>query len=166
MLGEEELAGHLGPHPRPICGRQRRVGRQAGRRVDRRDASGHLEPERADVAIDDLERRPQPGHFLEVASGEVRSFQLLLAQLGQRVQTAAEQALASARRSPGRRRSGRRSRPCRNRSTPQASHPVRCSTTPARCDLSRSRPTPRPAGSDSHTRIPAVSLWMLIVTPT
>ena len=31
MLGQEELAGHLGPHPRPIRGRQRRVGRQAGR---------------------------------------------------------------------------------------------------------------------------------------
>ena len=91
MLGEEELAGHLGPHPRPICSRQRRAGRQAGRRIDRREASGHFEAERADVTINDLERRPQPGRVLEVAWGEIRPFQLLLAQLGQRVQTAAEQ---------------------------------------------------------------------------
>ena len=28
---------------------------------------GHLEPERADITIDDLERRPQPRHVLEVA---------------------------------------------------------------------------------------------------
>ena len=31
MLGEEELPGHLGPHPRPVSGRDRGVGRQAGR---------------------------------------------------------------------------------------------------------------------------------------
>ena len=52
---------------------------------------GHFEPERADDTIDDLERHAQPGHVLEVTRGEVRSFQLLLAELGQRVQTAAEQ---------------------------------------------------------------------------
>jgi hypothetical protein len=33
----------------------------------------------------------QPGYLLEVAFGEVRSFQLLLPQLGQRMQAAAEQ---------------------------------------------------------------------------
>jgi hypothetical protein len=55
------------------------------------NASGDLEPERADDTIDDLERRAQLGHFLEVADSEVRPFQLLLAELGQRVQTAAEQ---------------------------------------------------------------------------
>ena len=38
MLGQEELAGHLGPHPRPISSRQRSVGGQAGRRIDRRDS--------------------------------------------------------------------------------------------------------------------------------
>ena len=91
MLGEEELPGHLGPHPRPICSRQGSVRRQAGRRLDRRDASGDLEPERADLTIDDLERRPEPGRILVVTPGEVRPFQLLLAELGQRVQTAAEQ---------------------------------------------------------------------------
>ena len=67
------------------------AGRQAGRRIDRRDASCHLEPERADVTVNDLERRAQPGHLLVVAWSEVGPFQLLLAQLGQRVQTAAEQ---------------------------------------------------------------------------
>jgi hypothetical protein len=55
MLREEELSGYLGPHPGPIRGWQRRVGRQAGRRMDRRDTFGHLEPERADDTIDDLE---------------------------------------------------------------------------------------------------------------
>jgi hypothetical protein len=91
MLGEEKLAGHLGPHPGPIGSRQPRVRRHAGCAVDRRDAFGHLEPERADVAVDNPERSSKAGRVLQVASGEVRSFQLLLAQLGQRMQTATEQ---------------------------------------------------------------------------
>ena len=91
MLSQEELPGHLGPHPRPIRGRQRRVGRQASRRIDRSKASRDLEPKRADDTIDDPERSSKTGRVLEVADGEIRSFQLLLAQLGQRVQTAAEQ---------------------------------------------------------------------------
>ena len=91
MRRKEELPGHLGPHPRPIRGRQRSAGGQAGCRIDRREAPCHFEAERAEIAINDLERRPQPSHVLEVACGEVRPFQLLLAELGQRVQTAAEQ---------------------------------------------------------------------------
>jgi hypothetical protein len=91
MLGQEELAGYLGPHPCPIGSRQRRAHGQAGCRVDRRDAFGHLEPERADVPFEDLERRAQLGRFLEVADSECWPFKLLLAELGQRVQTAAEQ---------------------------------------------------------------------------
>ena len=67
MLGEEKLAGHLGPRPRPISSRQRRVRRQAGPAVDRGNTFGHLEPERADDTIDDPERRAQLGHCLEVA---------------------------------------------------------------------------------------------------
>ena len=43
------------------------------------------------ITINDLERRPQPGRVLEVADSEVRPFQLLLPELGQRMQTAAEQ---------------------------------------------------------------------------
>ena len=43
------------------------------------------------IAVNDLERRPQPRRILEVLLGEVGSFQLLLPQLGQRMQTAAEQ---------------------------------------------------------------------------
>jgi hypothetical protein len=51
----------------------------------------HLEPERADNTIDDLERHTQTDNILEVTWSEVRSFQPLLAELGQRVQAAAEQ---------------------------------------------------------------------------
>src|SRR5215216_6985731 len=91
MLGQEKLTGHLRPHPGPICSRQRRAHRQTGRAVDRPDAPGHLEPKGADDTINDLERSSKTGRLLEVAWGEVRSFQLLLAELGQRVQTAAEQ---------------------------------------------------------------------------
>ena len=43
------------------------------------------------MAVNDLERRPEAGRLLVVAWGEVGSFQLLLAQFGQRVQAAAEQ---------------------------------------------------------------------------
>jgi hypothetical protein len=91
MLGEEELVGHFGPHLGPICSRQRRVRRKAGSRTGCRDAFGHLEPERADNTIDDLERHTQTDNILEVTWSEVRSFQPLLAELGQRVQAAAEQ---------------------------------------------------------------------------
>ena len=69
MLGHEELPRHLGPHPRPIRSRQRRVGRQPGRLVERGDAFRHLDPERATTPSTDLERRPQPGHVLEVPYG-------------------------------------------------------------------------------------------------
>ena len=152
MLGEEELPGHLGPHPRPISSRQRSAGRQAGRRVDRRDASGHLEPERADVAIDDLERRPQPGRILEVALGEVGSFQLLLSELGQRVQTAAEQRshLLRGHRVAG----GQAVDPVQAGTDP---HPRRLTPfgvvgrQPGMTFLGRIQ-APRPAGSGSHTR--------------
>jgi hypothetical protein len=78
MHCKEELAGRLGPYLGPICSRQRRGGGQAGRRIDRREASRHLEPERADLAINDLERRPKPRHGLKVLIGEVGSFKLLL----------------------------------------------------------------------------------------
>ena len=91
MLGSEELPGHIGPHPGPISSRQRRAGRQAGCRIDRRDAFGHLEPKRADDTINDPERHTQTGHFLEVADCECWPFKLPLAELGQRVQTATEQ---------------------------------------------------------------------------
>jgi len=62
MLGPERLAGYSCPHPGPDCSRQRRLPRQAGCAVDRGKASGDLEPERADDAIDDLERHAQLGH--------------------------------------------------------------------------------------------------------
>jgi hypothetical protein len=91
MLGQKELASHLGPHPRPISGRQRRAHGQARCRIDRREALGHLEAEWADLTINDLERHPQPSRILKVPSGEIWPFKLLLAELGQRVQTATEQ---------------------------------------------------------------------------
>jgi hypothetical protein len=85
MRRQERLPGHVGPHPRPIGSRQRSAGRQAGRAVDGGNAPGDLEPKWADVAVNDLERRPESGHILVVALGEVGSFQLLLTELGQRV---------------------------------------------------------------------------------
>jgi hypothetical protein len=91
MLGTEELPGHLSPHLRPVSRRDRGVGRPSDCRVERRDAVGHLDPKRAQIVVDHLERRPQPGHILKILSGEVGSFKLLLPQLGQRVQAAAEQ---------------------------------------------------------------------------
>src|SRR5215211_133981 len=89
----EELTGHVGPHPRAIRSSNWRVGRQAGRGVDRGNASGDLEPERADITINDPERHPQPGYLLEVTFGEVRPFKLPLPELRQRVQATAEQRL-------------------------------------------------------------------------
>ena len=56
MLSEEEVTSHLGPHSRPISSRHRGAHRQAGCRIDCRDAFRHLELERADVAIIDPER--------------------------------------------------------------------------------------------------------------
>src|SRR5215212_11960270 len=91
MLGEEELPGYFGPHPGPFCSGQGSSRRQAGRRLDRSDAFGDLDAEWADVPINDLERRPEPGRVLVVGFGEVRPLELLLTQLGQRVQAAAEQ---------------------------------------------------------------------------
>jgi len=67
MLGAEKLGGHLGSHPRPISSRQRSAGRKVSRRLDRREASCHFEAERADVPVNDLERRPEPGRTLVIA---------------------------------------------------------------------------------------------------
>jgi hypothetical protein len=91
MLSAEELSCHLSPHPRPVSRRDRGVGRPSDGGVERGDALGHLEPKRAQIVVDDLERRPQPRHILKVLTGEVGPFQLLLPQLGQRMQTAAKQ---------------------------------------------------------------------------
>ncbi len=91
MLGPEELPCHLSPHPRPVSRRDRGVGRPSDCGVERRDALGHLDPKRAQIVVDDLERRPEPRHVLKILSGEVGSLQLLLPQLRQRMQTAAKQ---------------------------------------------------------------------------
>jgi hypothetical protein len=91
MRCQEALTGYLGPHSRPISSRQRSAGGKAGRRPDRREASCHFEAEGADLAVNDLERRPEPGGVLVVAWGEVGSFQLLLSEFGKRVQAAAKQ---------------------------------------------------------------------------
>src|SRR5215218_10968319 len=91
MLSDEEFMGYLSPHPGPVSRRDRGVGRRSDGGVERRDALGHLEAERDQIVVDDLERRPQLGHVLKVPQGEVWSFQLLLPQLRQRVKTAAEQ---------------------------------------------------------------------------
>jgi hypothetical protein len=85
MLGQKELTGHLSPHPRPISSRQRCAHGQAVCAVDCPNAPGHLQPERADDTIDNPERRTKTGRLLIVARGEVRPFQLLLSELGQRM---------------------------------------------------------------------------------
>jgi hypothetical protein len=91
MLGAEELPCHLSSHPRPVSCRDGGVGRQSDGRVERRDASGHLDPKREQIVVDEPEWRSQPRHALKILIGEGRSFQLLLPQLRQRMQAAAEQ---------------------------------------------------------------------------
>jgi hypothetical protein len=58
MLGEEELPGHLSPHPRPVSRRDRGVGRQSDRSIERPDPptaglAGRLGP--LDVVFAELE---------------------------------------------------------------------------------------------------------------
>ena len=117
------------------------------------------------ITINDLERRPQPGRVLEVAFGEVRPFQLLLAELGQRMQTAAEQRshlLRGHRVADG-----------------QAVDPVQAGTDPHPGRLTPFGVVRRQPGVTFLGRVqrrdlpgqvvipgPAVSLWRLIVTPT
>jgi hypothetical protein len=81
MRGEKELQGHLSPHPRPVSRRDRGVGRPSDGGVEPRNALGHLDPERDQIVVDDLERHPQPRHTLKVPQGEVGTLQLLLPQL-------------------------------------------------------------------------------------
>ena len=135
VLGDEELAGHLGPHPRPVSRRDRRVGRQPVARVERRDPLGHLEPERRSVVVDDLERRPQPASHPDspaaVRSGP-SSCCCRSSASGCRPQPNKARICSAVTGSPA---PDRRSRPCRNRPTPRASRRVRCSRTPARCAL-------------------------------
>jgi hypothetical protein len=152
MLGEEELTGHLSPHPRPVSRRDRGVGRPSDGGVERRDALSHLNPKRAQIVVDNLERRPQPRHVLKILSREVGSLQLLLPQLGQRMQTAAKQRSHLLRRH--RVTGGKSVDPIQAGADPhpRGTRPVRCSTTPGLCDPSQSRPTPPPAGSSSHTQ--------------
>jgi hypothetical protein len=73
MLPEEELPGYLSPHPSPVGRRNRGVGRPSDWGVERRDALGHLQPERDQIVVDNLERRPQPRRILKVPYGEVGS---------------------------------------------------------------------------------------------
>ena len=77
MLGAKELPRHLGAHPGPVRRRHRPIPGQTGRLIDGGDPFRDLDPERADVAVEDLERCPEPGHRQEVGVGQVRSFELL-----------------------------------------------------------------------------------------
>jgi hypothetical protein len=63
VLGEEEFPGHLSAHPRPVSRRDRGVGRPSDGHVERRDALGHLELKRAQIIVDDPERRPSRATF-------------------------------------------------------------------------------------------------------
>src|SRR5512132_3694465 len=91
MLSDKELPGYLRANSRPVSRRDRGVGRPSDGGVERRDALGHLDPKRAQIVVYAPERRPQPRRILKLPQGEVGSFQLLLPQLGEWVQTAAEQ---------------------------------------------------------------------------
>jgi hypothetical protein len=86
MLSDKELPSY----PRPVSRRDRGVDRLPDRRIESNNPLGHLNPERRRL-VDDLERCPQPHGVPEVLSSEVGAFQLLEPQLGQRMQTAAEQ---------------------------------------------------------------------------
>jgi hypothetical protein len=72
MLASEKLPRHLGAHVRPICRRDRPVGQLSCWPVPRGNPLRHLDPERADLAGVNLERRAQPGRsprtFLSVKS--------------------------------------------------------------------------------------------------
>jgi hypothetical protein len=91
MLGDKELPGHLSANPSPVPGRHRRITGQTGRLVDGRDPFRDLTPERAHLAIQDLERNPEPGHGQVVDLGEVRPRELLDSLFGEGVHTGAEQ---------------------------------------------------------------------------
>jgi hypothetical protein len=91
MLGGEELTGYLGAKPRPVRSRHRPVAGQSGRLVESGDPPGNFQSEWAHVVLDNLERGTEPGRLLIVAFRKAWPFELLLPELGQRVQTAAEQ---------------------------------------------------------------------------
>ena len=144
----EELPRHLGPDPGPLSRRDRASCRPSDGGVERGDAlaTSTRNGRRSLSTI----LNGDPAATFEILLGEVGSLQRA-AQLGQRMETAAEQ---------GRICSAVTGSPAASPSIPSipepihipVSHPVRCSTTPAQCDPSQSRPTPPPAGSDSHTQ--------------
>ena len=70
MLVSEELPRHLCAHPRPNCRGESSVG-QLLRALSRGNSLRHLDPEGADVAGVDLERRAQPGRRPDVCIGQV-----------------------------------------------------------------------------------------------
>ena len=82
MLGTEELPRDLGADPGPVRRRHRPIPRQTDRLIDGGDPFRDLNPERAHVAVEDLERCPEPGHRQVVGFGQVRPFELLDSLLG------------------------------------------------------------------------------------
>ena len=92
MLVSEELARHLCAHPRPNCSGESSVG-QLLRRLSRGNSLRHLDPERADLAGVDLERRAQPGRCLDVCVGQVSGAKLLQPLCGEGMHAGAEQCL-------------------------------------------------------------------------
>ena len=86
MLGGEELTGHVGAQTRPFP-RMALASRREARRLLEGDPPGYFQREWAHVVVEDFERGTEQGHVLIVAFGEAWPFQLLLAELGQRMQT-------------------------------------------------------------------------------
>jgi len=120
----------------------------------RLDAFRHFQSERADVTINDLERRPEPGRVLVVPLGEVQSFHLLLHDVGHgcRPQPNNARIWSAVTESPA-------ARPWIP-SMPEPIHaprvlaPLYVVRRQPGMTFSRSNPAPPPVGSDSHTRIP------------
>jgi hypothetical protein len=91
MLRSEELPRHLGADPRPIrCG-DWLVSQLSARGLLRGNPFRQLNPECADIAGVDLERRAQLGRCLDVCVGQVGSVQLRQPLGCERMHTGAEQ---------------------------------------------------------------------------
>ena len=91
MLGSEELPRHLGADLRPQCRGDWLVSQLSGGRLPRGNPLRHLDPEGADLAGVNLERRAQPGRCLDVCVGQVGGLQLLQPLGGEGMHAGAEE---------------------------------------------------------------------------
>ena len=90
MLVSEELPRNLGAHLRPQCRGDRLVS-QLPRRMPRRNPLRHLDPEGADLAGVNLERRAQLGRCPHACVGQVSGLKLLQPLGGEGMHAGAEE---------------------------------------------------------------------------